>query len=179
MKPPFIQITRHLYEEPHHLNLVILASNGLASGGMEFYLNTVQVKELGRALSDFPTHDKANHLFELGSERPEDNFGHYLRLRTFANNSRILCSIQLRLNNNEPPNSGKNLVQPQLTDFVIETNSESIKNLGKLLVNFSKLKHQRLFWSPKEGFIDNELQFSERRSGTDENIAAALASLPS
>ena len=46
----FIQITRHLYEEPYHLNLVIIASNGLAMGSLEFYLNTSALKDIGEAL---------------------------------------------------------------------------------------------------------------------------------
>ena len=182
MRNPFIQITRHLYEEPYQLNLVILASNGLASGGLEFYSNTSQLEKLGHALRDFPSHDSANHLFELGSERPEDNFGSYFRLRahgkkrlTYVDNSRTRCYIQLRLNNNA---SVKDYIidAPQLTDFNIEADFESVKNLGILLVNFAKLEHQRLFWNPSEGLLDNELEFSDRRVG--DNIEAALASLP-
>ena len=176
MTRPFIQITRHLYEEPYHLNLVIIASNGFACGSLEYYLNTTQIKELGQALEGFPSHDRSNHLFELGSERPEDNFAHYLRLRTFANNSKINCSIQIRLNNNAS-NQVHSFDQPQLTDFIIKANAESINNLGSLLVRFAKLKHQRLFWCPTEGFIDNKLQFPDRQCG--DNIAAAFASLPS
>ena len=182
MRNPFIQITRHLYEEPYQLNLVILASNGLASGGLEFYSNTTHLEKLGQALSDFPSHDRANHLFELGSERSEDNFGYYFRLRAhgkkklaYGDNRRTRCYIQLRLNNNA---SAKDhfIEAPQLTDFNIEADFESVRNLGSLLVGFAKLEHQRLSWSPSEGFLDNELEFSDRRDG--DNIEAALASLP-
>jgi len=35
------------YEEPYQLNLVILASNGMSSGGLEFYTNTTRLEEIG------------------------------------------------------------------------------------------------------------------------------------
>jgi len=177
----FIQITRHLYEEPYQLNFVILASNGLATGGMEFYSNTESIYGIGESFLNFPRHDRSNYLFERGSERPEDNFGWYFRLRVYANNSMENCSIQLRMNNNAPPNvlrprDGIYYVNSQLTDFIIDIDSENLKNLGGLLVTFSELKHQRLFWSPTKALVDNKLPFAERRAG--DNIEAALAALP-
>lgn len=182
MRESFIQITRHLYEEPHHLNLVILASNGIASGGLEFYCNTTQIQKLGNDLINFKAHARANHLFELGSERPEDNFGFYFRLRahgkgklTYADNSKTRCFLQIRLNNNESPKDYFDDF-PQLTDFNIETDFASVRDLGTQLVRFAKLKHSRLFWCLSEALVDNKLEFSERRAG--DNMAAALASLP-
>ena len=179
MRPPFIQITRHLYEEPYHLNLVILSSNGLASGGLEFYSNTSDIEKLGHDLSDFQAHERENHLFELGSELPKDNFAFYFRMRaygkgksTHADNSKTRCFIQLRLNNNEPADVSFN-DPPLLTDFRIETDFENINKIGNLLVNFAKLKHQRLLWSPSEILLDDELN-----QNVQDNMAAALASLP-
>lgn len=181
MNKSFIQITRHLYEEPHHANLVILASNGLASGGLEFYVNTSQIKEIAQGLVSLPRLGRVNYLFELGSERPEDNFGFYFRLRAFgknmpiyADNSKTNCYIQLRMNNNDSMRDGF-LTTAQLVDFTIEADFESVRNLGKSLTIFAKLKHQRLVWTPKNSFVDNDLKF--RESITGDNIEAALASL--
>ena len=179
MRRPFIQITRHLYEEPYHLNLVILASNGIASGGLEFYSNTSDIEKLGSDLSNFQAHERENHIFELGSEIPKDNFGFYFRMRaygkgklTLADNSKTRGYIQLRLNNNEPANVSFSDA-PLLTDFHIETDFEGINKLGNLLNDFAKLKHQRLLWSPSKSLLDNALE----QRGSD-NLAAALASLP-
>lgn len=87
----FIQLSRHLYEEPYHLNLVIIASNGLASGSLEFYTNPGKIAELGSALKTFPSHQRSSHLFEIGSEYPEDQFAFYLRLRVQALNEKDKC----------------------------------------------------------------------------------------
>ncbi|MEL6688659.1 MAG: hypothetical protein AAFP97_13725, partial [Pseudomonadota bacterium] len=86
--------------------------------------------------------------------------------------SKTRCFIQLRLNNNEPADvSFSN--PPQLTDFHIETDFENINKLGNLLINFGKLKHKRLLWSPSQLLLDNELN-----QNFQDNMAAALASLP-
>jgi|GEM_PF-711155 len=181
MKTEFIQITRHLYEEPHQLNLVILASNGMASGGLEFYTNSDRLKALGKALIDFPSHERSNYLFEIGSERPEDRHAYYFRIRVFAKNNQSDCAIQLRMNNNNPPNHYQPKwpsyeTSPQLTDFEIDSDANNIKKLGGLLIEFAKLEHQRLFWTPVQGVVDNELPFLDRRTG--DVIESALAAMP-
>ena len=161
---PFIQITRHLYEEPYTLNLVIIASNGTAMGSLEFYLNPASLNEIGNALTNFPKFERANYLFERGSERPEDIFAWYLRLRVFAKNSLEKCGLHLRFNNNAKHNTyrGKpgeitSFSTPQLTDFTIDTSSNSVRRLAELLIEFSKLNHQRLYWTLESGHLDNEV----------------------
>ena len=172
----FIQISRHLYEEPHTLNLVIIASNGYAQGALEFYSNTKTLSELGSELTKFPSHEKSRHLYQGGSEYPEDNFGWYLRLRAKALNSKEKCLLQLRFNNNERIDQERCFEDPQLTDFSIRARADSIQRLGCLLTEFAKLQHQRLFWTPSSGLVDNELAHSERRTGP--TMESARLSLP-
>ena len=172
----FIQITRHLYEEPYQLNLVIIASNGLASGGLEFYSNRERLFELGKSLEEFPSHEKSKFLFESGSEYREDRHAFYLRMRAKALNDREKCLLQIRLNNSQAHDQIKTFEDPQLTDFSIRTSAEAINRLGALLVTFSKLEHQRLYWSPTESWLDNLLAHKERQVG--DVLDAALASLP-
>jgi len=175
----YIQITRHLYEEPHQLNLVILASNGMSSGGLEFYSNTTGLKSIGEALINFPEHSTAKYLYELGSERNEDNFGYYFRFRVCTIRAGKSHAIQLRLNNNAHfanQRRGEYFELPELSDFYIEIDLDQIKFLGQLLVDFSKLKKQRLFWCPDKAFLDNNLKFKDRRVG--DTLEAALLSLP-
>jgi len=168
----FIQITRHLYEEPYHLNLVIIASNGTAMGSLEFYTNPNSLNEIGKALTSFPKYERANYLFERGSERPEDIFAWYLRLRVFAKNDLNKCAIHLRLNNNEKHNTYRgqpgeitSFSTPQLTDFTIDTNADSVRRLAELFTEFSKLNQQRLYWTPEGGHLDNEVLEPPRNHG--------------
>ena len=194
----FIQITRHLYEEPYTLNLVILASNGSASGSLEFYLSRDSLKELGEGLAGTPNHNRAvarfskKSVFERGSERPEDNLAWYFRLRAFAVYRGEAAGIQLRMNNNQNflshgrrhsldlPYNHQYISEQlhQLTDFTILTGFDRVKELGRLLIQFSKLKEQRLFWTPEgAGVVDNNLELKDRTCG--DVLEAAYLSLPS
>ena len=172
----FIQITRHLYEEPHQLNLVIIAGNGFAQGALEFYSNTKILSGLGSDLSNFPSHQRSRYLYQGGSEYPEDRHGWYLRLRAKALNSMEKCLLQLRFNNNEKFDQERCFEDPQLTDFSIRAGTESIQRLGALLSEFATLNHQRLYWTPDIGLIDNELMHRERQAGN--TLEAARLSLP-
>jgi hypothetical protein len=172
----FIQITRHLYEEPHQLNLVIIASNGYAQGALEFYSSTKTLQEIGSALSVFPQNERSGYLYQGGSEYPEDRFGWYLRLRARALNSGEECLLQLRFNNNERNDQERYFETPQLTDFYIRTYANSLQRLGGLLKKFAKLKHQRLYWTPDSGFVDNNLLYRDRIAG--DTLEAARLSLP-
>lgn len=174
---PFIQITRHLYEEPHHLNLVIIASNGQAKGALEFYLKPEDLEEIGTNFLKFPLHDKVSYLFERGSEQKEANFGWYLRLEASSPGGlRDTCTLRLRFNNNEHHREFHFAVDPQMTDFGINMSIENARELGKLLSSFSKLEHHRLYWTPEGSALDNKLV---DQSGYDcDVIANAFNSLP-
>ena len=161
---PYIQISRHLYEEPYHLNLVIIASNGSAVGSLEHYLNPDNLREMGENLSRFPKYERSTYLFERGSECPEDNFAWYFRLRAFAKGSLTKCAIHIRLNNNAKhnlyrgrPGEFSTFETPQLTDFTVDTDASSLRRLGELLVDFSELNHQRLYWTLEEGYLDDKI----------------------
>ncbi|MEO0883653.1 MAG: hypothetical protein AAFY34_13130 [Pseudomonadota bacterium] len=127
-------------------------------------------------MSDFPSHENAGHLYQGGSEYPEDRFGWHLRLRAEALNSTEKCLLQLRFKNNAKVDREKCLEDPQLTDFCIRTPAEGIQRLGNLLCELATLKHQRLYWTPDTGLIDNELMHRERRAG--DTLEAARLSLP-
>lgn len=168
----FIQITRHLDGEPHYMNLVIIASNGSAMGSQEIYLNTKSVKEMGENLVKFPKHERSNYLFERGSERPEDKFGWYFRLRLAATGGlRNTSVMQLRFNNNEAPNQFTIPLNPQLTDFCMNLEVGDVHRLGQLLINFSKLEHDRLYWNPETGYLDNVVGQLPRNDGHVEHVA--------
>lgn len=180
---PFIQITRHLYEEPYTLNLVIIASNGTAMGSLEFYLNPDNLREIGENLSEFPKFERSNYLFERGRERPEDNHAWYFRFRAYAKNNLEECGIHLRLNNNAKHNLYKgrpgeftSFETPQLTDFTIDIDAQGIRKLGELIREFSKLNHQRLYWRNETGSLDNNVLEPPTNHG--HVVTEAFAALP-
>src|SRR5580765_1020838 len=99
MTPPFIVIRRFPYEEPHHLNLVISASNGAASGKLEYYCNAEDLVEIGRKLAAFPANGKDTYCYELGSPLTQDKFAFHFALQAISLDSTGHCAIQLTMNN--------------------------------------------------------------------------------
>jgi hypothetical protein len=174
---PFVQITRHLYEEPDTLNLVIIACNGRTMGCLEFYLRPADLEEIGNAFLQFPVHEKANYLFERGSERKEDNFGYFLKLQvTSPGGLQNRFTLQFHFNNNKHLREYHFPDEPQLTQFGFVATSEEIRQLGSLFSKFSKLKEHRLFWSQKYSYLDNEL--SNLSSWNTDTVANAFSALP-
>jgi hypothetical protein len=119
-KKPYIRITRYPYEEPHHLNLVMTASNGQLVGKLEFYLNADALTEWATELEIFPRHAKSVALWELGSERPEDRFAFYFRMRLFTTDSVGHGAIQLCFSNNEA------LPEREVSEFCIRSEAAQI-----------------------------------------------------
>jgi hypothetical protein len=148
---PYIRITRNPYEEPHHVNLVVAASNGHVSSELEIYAHASDLGDAAEALVGFPRHDSEPFLWELGSERPEDRFGFYFRFRVWQisaygpYNGR--CAIHLRFNNNE------DLPDRETSEFCIEAYPADIDRLGKLFRTFNKLEHRVLEWSLEDGEV--------------------------
>ncbi len=174
----FIQLTRHLYEEPHQLNLVIIASNGLAAGSLEFYSNSDRLHEFGIRLAEFPVHSRDSIFCQRGYEEQIRPWGWYFMCRAVALNEMRDCAIRMRFNNNgrNPPDGRTPESDALLTDFWIRSTTDRIRKLGNLIAEFSGLKHRRLYWDAEQALIDNALEFKDRRCG--DNLAAAWASLP-
>src|SRR5689334_5400775 len=118
------------YEEPHTLNLRVEGSNGHQSAMLEIYANATDLVEVAEALTVFPRHKDDVHLWELGSEKPEDRWAFYFRLRAFTINSVGHCALQIRLNNN------KSLPEREIAEFCISAEPSQINYLGKLVAEF-------------------------------------------
>jgi len=144
----FIKITRVPYEEPYHLQLLLEVSNGRQTASLEIYANTESIVDFAKALESFPRHASDAYLFELGSERPEDRWAYYLRIRAFLTDDLGHCALLFRMNNN------RDLPYRELAEFCVEAEAANINRLGNLLRNFSKLKHSSLFWSADESTLD-------------------------
>jgi hypothetical protein len=140
-----IELTRTPYEEPYHVRLLITASNGRLRGELEYYCNADDLQELGAQLRDYSGNRDKEIVYELGSEKPEDRFAFFLRLRVKAINSRGHCYVSVRLNNND---SGPDR---EITEFSIPAEVADVNRLGDLLAGFGQLRHRRLLWRVTSG----------------------------
>ena len=137
----FIRIIRHPYEEPHHLNLVVVASDGQVEGSLEIYENAIELTEIADRLENFPKDCTDQYLWELGSKQPDDNFAFYFRLNVSQMDSTGNCSIQICMKNNS------NVNQNDMIDISISASKEEINLLGKLFREFAKLENTELEWT--------------------------------
>jgi hypothetical protein len=140
-----IELSRTPYEEPHHLCLLIKASNGRLHGELEYYCNASDLLELGSQLRDYSGSRDKEIVYELGSEKPEVRFAFFLSLRVKAINSRGHCCVSVRLNNNDSrPNE-------EITEFSIPAEVADVNRLGDLVSGFGQLRHRRLIWHVTTG----------------------------
>jgi hypothetical protein len=148
---PFIRITRYPYEEPHHVNLVVTASNGRQRGELEIYANAEDLAFFACELHGFPKHKDDTALWELGSECPEDRFAFYYRLRVFQVATDGQCAIEVRFcNNQEPP-------AREIVEFSIDVLPSDLDRLAALLERFSKLEHRVLEWNLNDGELREDV----------------------
>ena len=145
-----IQIERFHYEEPYNLDLAIHVCCGRQSGELEFYCSADDLKRAGDELSKFPLDRNAEFLWELGSEKPEDNSAFYFCFRVYTEAVLGTRVIHVRFNNNET------LPEKQITEFCIRAEISKINLLGELLQDFTKLQNQRLWWDTTKGALDDE-----------------------
>lgn len=146
--PNFIEITRHPYEEPYHVHVEATFANEDTSGRCDFYANADCFTEWAAAFEAFPRHAQDTYLWEIGSERPEDRFAYYVRLRAFTTDSVGHCALQIRFNNN------RELPHKQLFEFCIPCEAAHLNRLGKLLRTFGELKHSSLIWSKEKSELN-------------------------
>jgi hypothetical protein len=141
----FIKLTRHPYEEPHHLRLFLESSNGRIYGNIEIYANASDLITLSRELRGFPKRQEDEARWKLGSERAEDRFAFYFRLRVKQVTSTGQCAVELRFNNNET------FPYREIVEFSIPALPADIDRLANLLKEFGKLQHRVLLWNVTDG----------------------------
>jgi hypothetical protein len=141
---PFIQVVRNPYEEPHHLNLVVTASNGLQAAGLEIYANATDLGSYANALRGVASRTP-EALWELGSERSEDNFAFYFRLRAHQLSGTGQCAVEIRFNNNRPP------PDREVSEFSIKALPADLDRLAMLFEKFGRLNHRKLMWYVTSG----------------------------
>jgi len=142
---PFIQITRLPYDEPYYVRLVVVASNERAQGKLEIYANASDLTTFAQQLCGFPKRQEDEALWELGSEKPEERFAFYFRLRVKQIAPNGQCAVELRLNNNAMP------PDREVVEFSIPALPADLDRLAKLFDEFGKLQHAVLVWKVTDG----------------------------
>lgn len=137
----FLNITRHPYEEPHHVNLVVHAGNASTQGKFEIYANASDLGDAATALSGFPTNRDDSFVWQLGSDDKKDRFAFHFRLRVFQISPAGRCGIEIRFNNNQQP------PDQQIVAFCIEAEPADIDRLGRMFDCFSRLDDLTMQWS--------------------------------
>lgn len=139
-----LRITRHPYEEPYHVNLVVHASNGRQSSELEIYAGAADLSGAAQALTGFPKHSGDVFTWELGSELPEDRFAFYFRLRVWQVKANGRCAVEVRFNNNQDP------PDRQVAEFSFGAYPSDLDNLGLLFREFSKLEQMVMEWAVED-----------------------------
>lgn len=126
------------------MNLVVTASNGSHQGKLEIYANATDLGNFANDIRKVPG-QMAEALWELGSERPQDRFAFYFRLRVHPIASNGQCAIEVRLNNNaSPPNR-------EIAEFSLQALPADLDRFSDLLEEFGRLEHSRLRWTVTAG----------------------------
>lgn len=144
-----LRLTRHPYEEPYHVELLLEACDGRTHASIPYYTSVHSLVELGVALEGFPVAGRSEHVYEVGSEEPERRSAYHIRLRFFVIGQDGSCGIDLHCKcmREEP--------EFETADLTIETRIDGIKRLGGLLTGFGKLDHRVLEWDGVEGCLKN------------------------
>jgi len=157
----YIRVVRLPYEEPFNLNLVMTASNGNVRGRSEFYVGASELICWADGLEAFPQHARSVLLWEIGSERPEDRWAYYFRLRVFTVDAQGHSAIQFKFNNNW------DLPDREITEFCLRSDPAPINRLGQLFRVFANMQHEVLEWSPTSGRLFASIEDAEQEFASD------------
>jgi hypothetical protein len=155
MKPQII-VKRYPYEEPYLTQIEFTISNDVFSGHTDIYCNVEDLREIGKALQNFPNKIDDEYIYEYGSEKPEDRYYRHFWLKVYTVNSFGRCAIQFHINKNtQEPDEG-------ICRFSILAEASAVNNLGKMFERFSELKHLEFRWSPEESELFKTHQIEEK-----------------
>ena len=105
---------------------------------------------VARGLRGFPRGKDDTVLWELGSERPEDRFAFYYRLRAFPVGPRGRCAVEFRFNNNQAP------PDREVAEFSVQALPSDLDRLASLFDGFSRLEHRVLEWRVEDGELRDD-----------------------
>lgn len=144
---PGLILRRFPYEEPDHINLYIWASDGVFSGGAEFYTRPEELAAIGSVLAAFPTKIPDEYRYNDREDERRSWRSRGFTLRAFTTDSWGHCALELQM-------EAVGKTSPHLTNscqFAFSCEPSALERLGKLLVEFAKCQHLELHWSPELG----------------------------
>jgi hypothetical protein len=146
---PWIAVNRFPYEEPYHTHLDIQASNGAYAGAIDFYCGVDEIREIGEALSTFPSHVPDEYRFSVGSDEAKDRWAYHFVLRAYTWDAVGHCALQFVMNlNRTEPYEG-------LCSFSIPAEPAQIARLGRLFVRLHERPSTSFRWTlDDEEFIE-------------------------
>lgn len=138
----YLTVRRYPYEEPHHTQIEVIASNGDFTARTDFYCNVSELAAIGRALQKFPRTIGDEYKFEVGSSDPAARTYHHFVLRAYTIGSAGHCGLQISINQKQPePDEG-------ISCFSMKVEPASISRLGNLFLSFAELRHLEFRWIP-------------------------------
>lgn len=147
-----IIVKRYEYEEPHYLHLDFRISNANFTSSIDIYSSPEELKKIGQELASFPKKIGDEYRYVYGSEDPADRFYRYFHIKAYTTDLRGHCAIQFKIQLNQAePNEGQSL-------FSLVAEPAEINRLGKVFIEFSKLKHKEFHWSPATDEMFKERQ---------------------
>lgn len=126
-----------------YMRLVFSARNETFSGRMVFSCEISKLRELGGALTRFPNKVPDSYLWEnqtdVGASYPNE----HISLRAYTVEGFGYSALQVEIDTGCPePEDGR-------CRFSIgPTEPAALNRLGKLLVEFTKMQHRELIWTP-------------------------------
>ena len=136
-----LTITRHPYEEPYHVDLVVRAVTDGAVAEQRIYANATDLIECADAFQGFPRRADDVYSWELGSEQPEDRFAFYFRLTVRMIRGSGRCAVHLRFNNNE------DFPRRRVAEFAFGAMPTDLDRLGRAFRQFARLQDTVLEWA--------------------------------
>ncbi len=152
---PRITVHRLPYEEPYHTQLEIEASNGVFAGAIDLYCAVDDIRDVGRALSAFPSRVPDEYRFTYGSDDPARRFYRLFVLRAYTTDSVGHCALQVIMDRNtEEPDEGR-------CCFSIGAEPAQIGRLGRLFMRLHEKPSTWFRWA----LVDDEFVDRRKRGG--------------
>lgn len=126
----FIKLKREWVDDDEMLQVELCASNGALTTAQDFYIYPEELGEFGEKLQGFfPAGGKGEVVLEYGSET--ENYYSYVKLCAFYINPSSI-GIFVRTNNKQEG------YEFAVCEFSIETTLQSVNELGKKILNWSR-----------------------------------------
>lgn len=142
-----LTITRHPYEEPHHVNLVVRAATDGAVAEQEIYAHATDLNAFAEAMVGFPKRPMDHFSWELGTEQPDARWAFYFCLTVRQIRGQGRCAVHVRFNNNEDPPDRR------IAEFSFGVMPADLDRLGRALAEFAKLEDDVLEWSVEDDLL--------------------------